>query len=83
MKVLKFYADWCGPCKALTKTINENKSYLPYDIIEVDIDKEPELAAKYNVRSVPTMVIVDGEKEVKRSIGNINLSNLKEFFGVE
>ena len=83
MKVLKFYADWCGPCKALTKTINDNKQYWPHEVEEIDIDKDPELAAQYSVRSVPTMVMLDAGKEVKRVIGNVSLTDLKQFFGVE
>ena len=78
-KVLKFHATWCQPCKALSKTIEEAGD-LGIEIESIDVDQEPELARKYNVRSVPTMVIVDEDGEVLRyQTGSMSSAQLKSF----
>jgi len=82
MKILKFYADWCGPCKMLSMTIETIKEEITFEIEEVDIDNNVDMAQKYNIRSVPTMIIVDGETEVKRRTGNMTAEQVKEFITV-
>lgn len=78
-KVLKFHATWCQPCKALSKTIEEAGD-LGIEIESIDVDQEPELARKYNIRSVPTMVVVDEEGEVLRyQTGSMSLHQLESF----
>ena len=68
MKVMKFYATWCGPCKAMSKLL-EGMDNLPV-IEEIDIDSNMELAAKFNIRSVPTLIVTaDDGTEVKRYTG--------------
>jgi thioredoxin 1 len=77
-EVLKFYADWCGPCKMLSKTL-ENLKDNNIPIREVDIDEQTDLAVQYNVRSVPTMVLLENGSEVKRVVGSMPLEKVKEF----
>lgn len=80
MKVLKFYATWCGPCKGLTMTLNGMADKISMPIEEVDIDANMEVARKYNVRSVPTMVVVDDTgAELKRVVGMMNETQVLEF----
>ena len=70
MKVLKFYANWCGPCKAQTKIIANAKDKISIPIEEVDIDGNVFMSTNFNIRTVPTMVMVDDqEKEIKRIVG--------------
>jgi thioredoxin 1 len=83
MKILKFYADWCGPCKMLSKTIESIKEEIPFEVEEIDADNNAEMAKKYNIRGLPTMVIVDGEAEVKRHVGNMTADQVKEFVKVK
>ena len=72
MKILKFYASWCQPCKALTQFLEANKDLVPYPIEEIDIEKDMDLAIKYGVRSVPTMVFLDDNNEViRKNVGAI------------
>ena len=80
MKVLKFYATWCEPCKMLTRIMEQAKDKINIPVQEVNIEEEMELAQKYRVRSVPTMVIVaeDGT-ELKRQSGMLMEDKLLEF----
>ena len=71
MKTAKYFtATWCGPCKAFKPVINEIAGE-GYSIQFIDIDLQQDLAAKYNVRSVPTTVIEENGIEVNRFIGAI------------
>jgi thioredoxin 1 len=72
IKVIKFSATWCGPCKALSPIFNEVKSQMPdVSFQEIDIDQNSDLAIKYNVRGVPTIVIEKDNQEVTRKSGII------------
>ena len=77
--VIQFSASWCGPCKVLTRTIDENASALNIDFYKVDLDENRELSKQYKVIAVPTLILFDEGKEVKRMSGNKSLSQLKDF----
>jgi thioredoxin 1 len=78
MKILKFSADWCRPCKKLTETLDQ--MVLPYVVENKDIDAEPGLASDYAVRGVPTMIIVDDEgKELSRLVGPRTKADIMEW----
>jgi len=80
MKLLKFYAEWCGPCKGLTMIINNAKDKIDIPIEEYDIDNEMFMAQDYKVRSVPTLILVDDKnQEIKRSVGLLTEEKLLEF----
>lgn len=72
-RILKFEADWCGPCHAIRPTVNKISEELGIEVEVVDIDKNPELAAAHAVQSVPTLLLVESddgvEYEVARHIG--------------
>ena len=75
MNILKFFRSWCNPCKALSKNLEdagiEHKS--------IDVDENEELTEKYNVMSVPTIVVLDeDDKEVGRFIGSRTKEQLLE-----
>ena len=78
MRLLKFSAEWCQPCKMLAKTLEGVN--VPYTISSIDIDDSPNLAADYKVRGVPTMVLVDdNDKEVGRLVGVKTKAQIEEF----
>jgi len=61
--VIDFWADWCGPCRAMAPQFERAAQLRPqYRFAKVDVDAEPHLASRYAVRSIPTlMVLRDGE----------------------
>ena len=66
-RILKFSATWCQPCKMLAKTLEDMELEFPLE--EIDIDQNKDLLEKFNIRGVPTMVLMDGEDEVARHSG--------------
>ncbi len=70
VEVKKFSASWCGPCKMLAPIVNEiKKEMTDVKFVDVDVDENYELASKYGVRGVPTVVIERDGVEVKRFTG--------------
>ena len=83
MKVLKFYADWCGPCKGLSMVIKGAADKITVPIEEVNIDNELMTSVEYGVRSVPTMILIDEHgTELKRMVGAMNEEQLLDFLKV-
>jgi thioredoxin 1 len=83
MKVLKFAAGWCQPCKMLSRVIEDAGDKITTVIEEVDIDQNMELAKKYGIRGVPTMVMVEDDgTEIKRQSGMLMENQLIEFLEV-
>lgn len=82
MKLIKFYATWCAPCKELSKVVDRNKDKIPegMELIEVDIDQDMNSAKSLNVRGVPTMVLLtDDNQEYRRHVGMMNDKQFEEF----
>lgn len=69
--VVDFYAEWCGPCRAAAPVIEElAKEYQEKLVIaQVDVDANSELAGKYRVMSIPTVIFFKNGKETDRLIG--------------
>ena len=78
--VVDFFATWCGPCKMLGPVFEELSTEInDIKFIKVDIDEHEDLCRKYKVMSVPTLIVFDKGKEVKRKIGFIPKDKLQEF----
>ena len=78
MKRLYYYsADWCQPCQNLKPVMDQVSSVIP--VVKVNVDYEADLAARANVRSVPTVILVEGETEVRRFTGAKSYQQIIEF----
>lgn len=69
--LIDFFATWCGPCKTLAPILKQVKDNLGerITIIKIDVDKNQQLASKYQVRGVPTMILFQNGKQLWRQSG--------------
>lgn len=78
--LVDFYADWCGPCHAIQPIIKKVSGDLAgkAKVIKVDVDKNQKVAMKYNIRSIPTLIIFKNGKIKWRHSGTIDDKMLKK-----
>lgn len=78
--LIDFYAGWCGPCKMLAPVLEElSDEYAGrVDIYKVDVEQEEELAALFRVRSIPTLVYIPMNGQIKITQGAVGKPQLKE-----
>ena len=71
VRVLDFYADWCGPCKTQDPILEEVEAELgdAFELQKVDVDQELDVANQYQVRSLPTLVVENDDGVVDRFVG--------------
>ena len=79
--LVDFFAEWCGPCKMQTpilhKVADQNSDKMNFGA--VNVDEAEEVAAKYGVQSIPTLMVFKGGEVVKRAEGMKNEAQLKEW----
>lgn len=75
--LVDFYANWCGPCKMLSPELEKVSDEIK--ILKVNVDENQDLAKEYGVMSIPCIILFDGGKELKRNIGFMPESKLREF----
>lgn len=76
--VIDFYADWCGPCKALAPHFAEVASEMEgVRFLKANIEKLPELAHQFSIRSVPTILVLEDGAELSRTVGGMSAADLR------
>jgi thioredoxin 1 len=79
LKILRFTASWCAPCKSLAKNLEEANLGLPIEV--VDIDVYDDVAMEYGIRSVPTLVLMgENNTVIRRITGAKTVSELRTWF---
>jgi thioredoxin-like negative regulator of GroEL len=76
--ILYFSAPWCGPCKTLGPIMDKLSGL--FNIRKINCDVDTEMAAKYSVRSVPTLILLEGNKEINRVTGAQSEEQVKSFY---
>ena len=76
--LVDFFAEWCGPCKVMSPILKEVKDSLgdTISIIKIDVDKNKSLAAKYQVKGVPTLILYKSGKQLWRQSGAVQKNKL-------
>nr|BAL58168.1 thioredoxin 1 [uncultured Acetothermia bacterium] len=76
--LVDFYADWCGPCRAIAPIIEEIAAELKekLKVVKLDVDQNQQTAMQYGVQSIPTLLLFKNGKEVERLIGYMSKSKL-------
>lgn len=77
--LIDFYADWCGPCKAMAPVLQQLKKELSdqVKVIKIDTEKNRELSMQFNIRGIPTFMLFRNGKAVWQHSGMISLADLK------
>ena len=68
---LKFSADWCGPCRVVAPIVKKVADEYDLDILNVDVDQNPDLAAEYNIRSIPAVIAVKDGEPIMFKVGSL------------
>jgi len=79
-KIFKFQSSWCSPCRAVS-TILKDPVFKDIEIIEIDIDNDPEnLVSKFNIQSIPTLIYFINDQQVNKTTGSLSKQQILDAF---
>ncbi len=69
--LVDFFAEWCGPCKAMAPALEQIASEMAgkVKVVKIDVDQNPGTTQKYRIQAMPTLIMFSGGKEVNRNVG--------------
>lgn len=78
--IVDFWAQWCGPCKMMMPVLEKYSAEdEAINVVKINVDEEAAIAARYNIRSIPTFVLFEDGEVVARQSGAMSVEQLKEF----
>jgi|TARA_B100000768_G_scaffold178849_1_gene195369 thioredoxin 1 len=82
--LVDFYADWCGPCKMLSRQLEKyQEEVTSVNVIKINVDTEPEMAQEFGVRSLPTLIYMEEGTVIDKTTGLKQINELKQFTKTE
>ncbi|MBR5266673.1 MAG: thioredoxin [Lachnospiraceae bacterium] len=79
--LVDFWASWCGPCRMVVPIVEKiAEEYPEYKVVKVNVDEEPELAAQFEVMSIPSLMIFRNGEVVNKSVGAKNKQQILDMF---
>ena len=77
--IVDFYAEWCGPCRMLSPILEKVSKELELDTYQVNVDELVDVARRYGIMSIPTVMIFSKGEEAEKHVGFMKEEELKKF----